>query len=627
MHAPSDDTPWGRAPGLLLGRYESLGVIGRGGMGVVSRARDVRTGRLVAVKRVRGMDDRAQREAITSARLHHPAIVELIDARATGDGWIIVSELVDGADLRQVLRHGPVPELHVARYAGSILRGLAHAHETGVVHRDVKPANILCPRDPRAAGAWAKLTDFGVAALHGAETLTAVGDVVGTMAYMAPEQARGDRAGAPADVFALSVVVYEALVGHNPRRRDTPAETAVRALHPMPSLAEARPDLPPDVTDAVDLCLELDPADRGDLWDLDEGLRELAMAARTGARRRPERGRTRVAPAAAAPVVEPEAAHAPAAHDAHDATRHRGHAPAPAPPLPPDVAHPRPGQHPGDFALSPAGLGPQAAPGVGAWPQPQPGFGPEHASSDPPRLAVPGRMPKMPLRVLGTAGAAAVLGVITDATATPPVLIALAGLAFLVPRVTWVAIAVTTAALLAGPEPTAAAIAAVCVVAPLLLLPARPALWPAGGLAAGLAVLGGAGAWPALAAMAPRPATRIGLAVHGGLVAAVAAVALRTPAARRPARRPHDRRHHLCAPARRYLGRGGRAARRDRPRPHPRRRRDRRGALGRRRRRSHVRRPPRRRAPRALGRPGHRGRLRRRRPSRAPGAGPGPDLG
>jgi eukaryotic-like serine/threonine-protein kinase len=504
MHAVHDDLPWPRA-GLLLGRYEALGVIGRGGMGVVSRARDVQTGRLVAIKRVRGMDDRAQREAIASARLHHPAIVELIDARLTDDGWILVSELVEGADLRHVLRAGPVPELDVARFAGSTLRGLAHAHEHGVVHRDVKPANILCPRDPRRAGAWAKLTDFGVAALHGAETLTAVGDVVGTMSYMAPEQARGDRAGAPADVFALAVVVYEALTGVNPRRGHTPAETAVRALGPMPPLAHSRPDLPREVAAAVDACLEVEPHHRGDLWDLDDGLRHLAAVGRGG---RPTSRRPAAAPTAIAPAPV----------DEH--TRHR-----PDTPAPPIEPLPAPGRHPGEFALSPAGLGPQAAPApvVDAWPEPYEG------EQEPVRLAIPGRMPKVPLRVLGTAGAAAALGVLTSNTATPPVLVAIAAAAFVVPRLTWIAIAATTAAILAGGDPTSAALAALCIVAPLLLLPSRPPLWPAGGLAAGLVMIGGAGAWPALAALAPRPATRLGLGIHGALVAAVVATAVRTP--------------------------------------------------------------------------------------------------
>ncbi len=503
MHAASDDPPWPRATGLLLGRYEPLGVIGRGGMGVVSRARDTRTGQVVAVKRVRGMDDRAQREALAAARLHHPAIVELIEAQPTGDGWVLVSEFVDGADLRHVLRAGPVPELDVARFAGSILRGLAHAHEHGVVHRDVKPANILCPRDPRAARAWAKLTDFGVAALHDAETLTAVGDVVGTMSYMAPEQARGDRAGAPADVFALAVVVYEALVGYNPRRGDTPAETAVRALRPLPPLEVARPDLPEEVTDAVDGCLDLDPRVRGDLWDLDEGLRHLAGVGRGRARRHAEQ-RTRVAPA---PEVDA------------DRTRHRGQAPLPAEPLPAQ------GRHPGDFALSPADLGPQAAPEqvVAAWPEPH------DPAADAPRLAVPGRMPRVPLRLLGVAGAAAAIGVMAHATGTPPALAVIAGTAFLLPRLSWLVLAAVAAALLTSVDTTAAALAASTAILPLALLPSRPPLWPAGGLAAGLATIGGAGAWPALAALAPRPATRFGLGVHGGVIAAATATAIRTP--------------------------------------------------------------------------------------------------
>lgn len=540
MHAVHDDLPWPRA-GLLLGRYEPLGVIGRGGMGTVSRARDVQTGQLVAIKRVRGMDDRAQREALTAARLHHPAIVELIDARLTDDGWILVSELVDGADLRHVLRAGLVPELDVARFAGSILRGLSHAHGQGVVHRDVKPANILCPRDPRAAGAWAKLTDFGVASLHGAETLTAVGDVVGTMAYMAPEQARGDRAGAPADVFALAVVVYEALTGTNPRRGHTPAETAVRALGGMPPLEASRPDLPPEVTWAIDTCLAVDPADRGDLWDLDDGLRQLAAVGRGGRQRRghaPAGSGTRVQPSPGAggvvgagglvgagggvagggglPAAGVAGAGGVPVED--DRTRHRGgQAPAPADPLP------AAGRHPGEFALSPAQLGPEAAPDpvIAAWP--------EHHSDEPVRIAVPGRMPRVPLRVLGVAGAAAALGVLTTITGTPSVLISIAAAAFFLPRVTWLGIAITTAAMLAGDDATAAVVAVACAVTPAVLLSSRPSLWPAGGLAAGLATIGGAGAWPALAALAPRPLTRLGLGVHGALVASLTAIATRTP--------------------------------------------------------------------------------------------------
>ncbi|MBO9532440.1 MAG: hypothetical protein J7513_05645, partial [Solirubrobacteraceae bacterium] len=224
--------------------------------------------------------------------------------------------------------------------------------------------------------------------------------------------------------------------------------------------------------------------------------------------RRPEPERTRVAAAAS-----PE-------HLA-DHTRHRGAAPVP-------VAEPLPaqGRHPGDFALSPQALGPAAAPApvVEAWPE---RHDPADELAQP--LAVPGRMPKLPLKMLGTAGAAAAVAVMSEATTTPPAVIAVAAAAFVMPRITWTAIAATAAALLTGVDQTAAALAVLTMLAPALLLSGRPPLWPAGGLAAGLAAIGGAGAWPALAALAPRTLTRLGLALHGGLVAAVTALATRTP--------------------------------------------------------------------------------------------------
>ncbi len=475
-----------------MGRYELLGVIGRGGMGVVSRARDLQTGREVAIKRVRGMDDRAHREALAAARLRHPCIVELIDARATDDGWILVSELIDGADLRAVMRAGQIPDLEVARFAGSVVRGLAHAHEHGVVHRDVKPANILCPRDPRRAGAWAKLTDFGVAALQGAETLTAVGDVVGTMAYMAPEQARGHKAGAPADVFALAMVVYEALTGYNPRRGDTPAETAARALMALPPLHESRPDLPHEVLQAVDHCLAVDPAARGDVWTLDQGLRVLAGRPPATGRRAAQTG-TRIA---------------------------RG-APQPPAPLPAPVHEPATALH----------QSPRAVRGEQAWAERI-----EHARAaepDPyapaPPPAPPGRMPRISQRLLGAAGAAAGIAAIAQAVGAPGTVAAAGLLAVLLPRLTWLLLAATAAALLTQTDTGAAGLVAIALVLPVVLLPGRGALWPAAGLAAGLAVIGAPTAWPALAALAPRPALRIVIAVQGALVAAATATATTVP--------------------------------------------------------------------------------------------------
>lgn len=492
MVAADDELPWPTAGGLLLGRYEQLGVIGRGGMGVVSLARDHRdpSRRLVALKRIRGADDRAEREALAAARLKHAAIVELIDAQRTDDGWVLVSEYVDGADLRAVIRAGELSDRDLARIVGSVGRGLAHAHAHGVVHRDVKPANILCPASPKAARSWAKLTDFGIAALHGADTLTAAGDVVGTMAYMAPEQARGYRAGAQADVFALAVVLFEGLSGVNPRRGDTPAETAARATGPMPPLSEHRPDLPPRVAATIDACLAVDPQRRAGLPELEAALRDLVAA--------PDRG-----PA-------PRAAVGDTVIDRR---------PPPLPPAPPRLPAPA------------AGPGPAPATAHHAPPHPQQPYGPAPAPHGPaPRPSrLPGRRPPLPGRLMGVAGACAALAVITDGTAAPLTIVAAGIAALVLPRLTWFALAATVAGLLADTDETAAALAALAAVAPFGLLTMRPALWPAGGAAAGFAALGVPALWPALAALAPGPAVQAGLAAQGALVASAAATALELP--------------------------------------------------------------------------------------------------
>ncbi|MFT4034934.1 MAG: hypothetical protein QM679_05110, partial [Patulibacter sp.] len=181
----------------------------------------------------------------------------------------------------------------------------------------------------------------------------------------------------------------------------------------------------------------------------------------------------------------------------------------------------------GDFALAPQALGPGGAPGelVEHWPPALASQGDGAAAP----LAIPGRMPRLPMRLFGVAGAATAVAVISDTASAPPAVVAIAAAAFVVPRLTWVAITGTAVALLSSIDPAAAALAAISIVSPLLLLATRPSLWPAGGLAAGLAVIGAAGAWPALAALAPRAWTRLGLAIHGALVAAVTALAIRTP--------------------------------------------------------------------------------------------------
>src|SRR5207302_4638076 len=150
----------------------------------------------------------------------------------------------------------------------ALVDALDHAHRRGVVHRDVKPQNVMVPARPESATGVAKLTDFGIALLVGDEPLTRTGDVVGTLAYMAPEQAEGRRVGPGADVYALALVLYEVLAGAHPVRGAGPADTARRLGAVLPSLGRSRRDLPPELTAAIDRALRPASDDRGSLADL-----------------------------------------------------------------------------------------------------------------------------------------------------------------------------------------------------------------------------------------------------------------------------------------------------------------------------------------------------------------------
>jgi serine/threonine protein kinase len=203
-------------PGLVvLGRYRLHRPLGAGGFGTVWLARDERLERDVAVKvlaRERVVGGRFEREARAAARLSHPAIVTLYEAAVDDDAAYLVSELVRGATLSELLDAGRLSDRDIVEIGIAVSEALSHAHAQRVVHRDVKPSNVLIPEQP-AAGQVAKLTDFGVARLIGSDTLTRTGDVVGTAAYMAPEQADGREAGAAADLYSLALVLYEALTG------------------------------------------------------------------------------------------------------------------------------------------------------------------------------------------------------------------------------------------------------------------------------------------------------------------------------------------------------------------------------------------------------------------------------
>jgi eukaryotic-like serine/threonine-protein kinase len=263
---------------LVMGRFRVLERIGSGGMGTVYRAFDERLQRQVAVKEIPGSDAaRALREAHAVARLNHPGIVTLYELGSQGERALFVSELVEGETLSELTRRGDITDREVAEFGAEICAALNHAHERGVVHRDLKPQNVIVRADD-GAGARAKLMDFGIATVSGAPTLTATGEVVGTLAYMAPEQAEGRAAGEAADVYSLALTLYECLAGVNPVLRDTPAQTALEIGGPLPSLSEYRPDLPALLTECVDACLEPEPGGRPHVTELHRRLEAAASS-------------------------------------------------------------------------------------------------------------------------------------------------------------------------------------------------------------------------------------------------------------------------------------------------------------------------------------------------------------
>src|SRR3954462_7032911 len=254
-------------PALVLERYRLGGRPGSGGFGTVWLAHDERLDRPVAVKRVPTADaeqaERARREALVAARLSHPGIVALYEAGAGESACYLVSELVRGETLGVLEAEGALSDRDVVEIGLALCDALAHAHARGVVHRDVKPGNVIVPESPEDGGAAAKLTDFGIARVVGDDALTRTGDVLGTLAYMAPEQAEGRGASPASDLYALGLVLYEALAGVNPVRGATPAETARRIGDPVPPLARLRRDLPRPLCAALDAAIEVDPRERG----------------------------------------------------------------------------------------------------------------------------------------------------------------------------------------------------------------------------------------------------------------------------------------------------------------------------------------------------------------------------
>jgi tRNA A-37 threonylcarbamoyl transferase component Bud32 len=268
----------------VLGRFTIGERIGGGGHGTVHSAWDERLCRHVAVKEIAGESaGRVVREAHAAARLNHPGIVTLYELGTAGDRAYLVSELVDGANLRQLAAAGELSDRELAELGAELCAALEHAHDFGVVHRDLKPDNVLVrPARSRSVKGRstqrALLADFGIAALDDAPTLTATGQVVGTLAYMSPEQARGEGAVRESDVYSLGLTLYELWAGFNPVVRLSPAATARAIGDPVPTLAEARPELPLALCAAIDACLDPDPAERPEPAELREALVEVRGA-------------------------------------------------------------------------------------------------------------------------------------------------------------------------------------------------------------------------------------------------------------------------------------------------------------------------------------------------------------
>src|SRR5579872_317313 len=275
---------------ILGERYQLQEPIGRGGMATIYRGHDMRMDRVVAIKVLRDIYStdpkfvtRFQREAKAASSLQHPNIVQVYDYGQTDGNYFIVMELIEGTDLRRYLRSRGVLDIERAIIiAHDVALGLGAAHRRGIVHRDVKPQNVLVGRDGSI-----KLTDFGIASVYkdiNAERLTTTGMTLGTVQYYAPEQAQGEIVSPAADIYALGIVMYEMLCGRTPFDGDTPVAVAMRHIQDTPDPPSTyNPRIPPGLERIILRCLEKDPRNR--YRDGDALAYALENYARSGSRR------------------------------------------------------------------------------------------------------------------------------------------------------------------------------------------------------------------------------------------------------------------------------------------------------------------------------------------------------
>ncbi|HWN21862.1 MAG TPA: serine/threonine-protein kinase [Gaiellaceae bacterium] len=271
---------------LVLDRYRPLRPLGSGASGSVWLARDERTGLDVALKivpREGKAGYRAEREAEAAARLRHERCLRSYGFGSDAGHVYIAYEYVGGRTLREAMRAGELRDGQAVEAAAQILDGLAHAHGRGIVHRDVKPSNVLLLDEERVS---IRVLDFGLARFDEAETLTAVGDVPGTLAYISPERLRGREAEPASDVWAVGVLLWESLAGKHPFWGVPLPQMPAAIEGGAPPLRHLRPDLPKRLLAAIDQALDTEPARRPSAAALAEELRSL--------RRRPAQRRPRL---------------------------------------------------------------------------------------------------------------------------------------------------------------------------------------------------------------------------------------------------------------------------------------------------------------------------------------------
>lgn len=255
-----------QAQRILNNRYELLAKVGDGGMAVVYKARDIMLNRTVAVKILResyasdpAFLQRFNREAQAAANLNHPNIVNVFDVGHEGDIHYIVMEFIEGSNLKDlIIKQAPFPAGQAIETAAEICDAIGYAHSKGLIHRDIKPQNILLTNDGKV-----KVTDFGIAKGYGDQNLTQTGITLGTVHYFSPEQAKGLPVQPQSDIYSIGVVLYEMVTGRIPFESDNPVALAVKHIEELPPMPRLyNPSIPPALESIILKALSKDPAQR-----------------------------------------------------------------------------------------------------------------------------------------------------------------------------------------------------------------------------------------------------------------------------------------------------------------------------------------------------------------------------